>query len=190
MFWSAGCFFRTEGFFCSLDVPSGGLGTGKLQLWIKKILNTFFQPKMLDPDPESINPDQKHLFQYIFVKNVLLSQFIASKKEESVVDSELGTKSYCKLPFHICSHSIRIKEEIKTLGSDESPGSTNPRSKHLIFHLSISPKICWKECFGYALISMRIWIWTSIFVNADPTTVPDPDTGIQGFDDQTLKTLQ
>jgi hypothetical protein len=49
---------------------------------------------MLDPDPESINPDQKHFFQYIFVKNVLLSQFIASKKEESVVDSELETKSY------------------------------------------------------------------------------------------------
>ena len=73
---------------------------------------------MLYPDPESINPDQKHLFQYIFVKNVLLSQFIASKKEESVVDSELGTKSYCKLPFHIYSYRIRIKEENKTVGSD------------------------------------------------------------------------
>jgi hypothetical protein len=44
MFWSAGCpLLRAEGFFCpSLDVLYGGLGIGKLQFWIKKILNIFF----------------------------------------------------------------------------------------------------------------------------------------------------
>jgi hypothetical protein len=30
MFWSSGRSLRAEGFFCSLDVLSGGLGIGKL----------------------------------------------------------------------------------------------------------------------------------------------------------------
>ncbi len=42
MFSSAGCFLlRAEGFFCSLDVLSGGLGIGKLYFFIKIKFNFF-----------------------------------------------------------------------------------------------------------------------------------------------------
>ncbi len=36
MFFSAGCFLKAEGFFCSLDVLFGGLEIGKLQFLIQK----------------------------------------------------------------------------------------------------------------------------------------------------------
>jgi hypothetical protein len=76
MFCSAGCsLLRAEGFFCSLDVLYGGLGIGKLQILIKKILHFFsaviffnfwlskpwiriyIQPKMLDTDLDQTNTD-------------------------------------------------------------------------------------------------------------------------------------
>ncbi len=82
MFWSAGYFIlRAYGFFCNLDDLYGGLGINKLQSVIKNIkfliqLLTVFkfwssnprseyglvpiQPEMLEPDPESINPDPTH----------------------------------------------------------------------------------------------------------------------------------
>ncbi len=75
---------RKKGFSCSLDVLHGRLGISKLQFLMKKISNLFFnliffkftviktldpdwirirvgiQPKMLDSDPDSMNPDPKH----------------------------------------------------------------------------------------------------------------------------------
>jgi hypothetical protein len=56
---------RAEGFSCSLDVLHGGLGRSKLRfqkvsskpwIWIR----IGIQPKMLDSDPDSMNPDLKH----------------------------------------------------------------------------------------------------------------------------------
>ncbi len=60
--------------FCNLDVLYGGLGIGKLQFFIKKILNfcsainfvkflvikTLDQPEKLDADPDQMNTDPKH----------------------------------------------------------------------------------------------------------------------------------
>ncbi len=71
---------RAEGFFCSLDVPYGGLGISKLQFFIlKKYIKNFRciffkflviktqdpEPDLLemidlDPDPDSMNPDIQH----------------------------------------------------------------------------------------------------------------------------------
>jgi hypothetical protein len=62
---------RAEGFSCSLDVLYEGLGIRKLpflifeqeiffQFWSSKPwirIRIGIQPKMLDPDPESMNPD-------------------------------------------------------------------------------------------------------------------------------------
>jgi hypothetical protein len=79
----AGCsLLRAEGFSCNLDVLYGGLGISKLQFFDKKnrfritLAVNFFQffsfwsskswirigiqSKMLNLDPDSINPDQKH----------------------------------------------------------------------------------------------------------------------------------
>jgi hypothetical protein len=69
---------RAEGFSCSLDAHCGGLGISKQQFLIKYFLAAHFlqflviktwiririgiEPKMLDPDPESMNPDPKHYF--------------------------------------------------------------------------------------------------------------------------------
>ncbi len=69
---------------CSLDVLYGGLGISKLQFFIQKYQHFFpvnffqflvtkaylririsIQPKMLDPDPESMNPDPKLLKRYL-----------------------------------------------------------------------------------------------------------------------------
>ncbi len=76
--WSAGCsLLRSEGFSCSLDVLYGGLGISILQFVIKKYqifsavnfsqfltskhcIRIGIQLKMLDPDPELMNPDSKH----------------------------------------------------------------------------------------------------------------------------------
>jgi hypothetical protein len=78
---------RNEGFSCSLDVLYRGLGINKWQFLIKNVnlfsaLNSFpifghqnpgtglnririsIQPKMLDPDPESMNPNRKHCCEY------------------------------------------------------------------------------------------------------------------------------
>ncbi len=67
MFSSDGCsFWRTEGFFFSIDVLYGGLGKGKLQFcnFEKKMfsfpaLNYWIriglQPKILDLDPDQMN---------------------------------------------------------------------------------------------------------------------------------------
>jgi hypothetical protein len=80
MFLGAGrSLLRAEGFYCSLYVFYGGLGISKLQLLNQKFkffsaVNCFkllalkpwirirvgIQPKMLDPDPESNEPDTKH----------------------------------------------------------------------------------------------------------------------------------
>jgi hypothetical protein len=68
-----------EGFSCSLAVLYGGLGRSKLQFFIQKNIKispayffnfwsskhwiqirTGIQPKMLDSDPDSMNPDPKH----------------------------------------------------------------------------------------------------------------------------------
>ncbi len=64
MIWSGGCsLLRAEGFFCSLDVLYGGLGIGKLQSLIKKILNFCFSCKFflrfsVTKDPGSgLNPE-------------------------------------------------------------------------------------------------------------------------------------
>ncbi len=84
---SAGCsLFRAEGYSCSLDVFYGALGISNLQFLIKKNIGLIFfsckflskflvikildpdliwirigiQPKMLDPD--SMNPDPKHIW--------------------------------------------------------------------------------------------------------------------------------
>ncbi len=79
---------RAEGFSCSLDILYAGLVIRKLRLSIKKYIKKFvavafstsvintldadwiqirirfgIQPKMLDPDPESMNPDPKHWVQ-------------------------------------------------------------------------------------------------------------------------------
>jgi|LakMenEpi03Aug12_release.lakeMendotaPanAssembly.Ray.scaffolds.fasta_scaffold1027594_1 hypothetical protein len=69
--WSAGCsLLKAEGFSCSLNVLYGGLGISKLQFVCLFVVNLFkflvvktldqdadrFQPKMLDPDPESMIP--------------------------------------------------------------------------------------------------------------------------------------
>jgi hypothetical protein len=70
---------RAEDFSCILDVLYGGLGIRKLQFLIKKFQIFFkfviikiqipefdtdwrigIQPKMVVPDPESINPGLKH----------------------------------------------------------------------------------------------------------------------------------
>jgi hypothetical protein len=74
--------FSFEGFSCSLDVLYGGQVISKLQFNIKKyqiflavhfsqvlVIKTLdpdwirigigIQPKMLDPNPESMNPDSK-----------------------------------------------------------------------------------------------------------------------------------
>jgi hypothetical protein len=78
-FWSAGCsLLRAKGSSFSLDVLYGGLGISKLKFLIKKISHFFsvviffnfwsskpwiwigIQPKMLDPYPDSVNPDLKH----------------------------------------------------------------------------------------------------------------------------------
>jgi hypothetical protein len=87
MFWSAGCsLLRTEDSSCSLDILYGGLEIRKFKFLIKKISNFFscgifpnfyllkpwiririgIQPKMLDPNPESINPDSKHWKKAMF----------------------------------------------------------------------------------------------------------------------------
>jgi hypothetical protein len=75
---------RADCFSCSLDVLHGGLGISILQFLIKKIyikknfvvnfsqflpietldpdwirIRIGIQPKMLDPDPDSMNPDPK-----------------------------------------------------------------------------------------------------------------------------------
>jgi len=68
---SAGCsLLRSEGFFCSLDVLYGGLGIAIFER--KKIQLNFFpyflvikalDPnllEMLDPDPDSMNPNPQH----------------------------------------------------------------------------------------------------------------------------------
>ncbi len=84
MFWSARCsLLRAEGFFRSMGVRYGGLGikvngkfwSKKYQFFLSLCTGTFFpflvidtwirigtgiQPKMLDPDPESMNLDPKH----------------------------------------------------------------------------------------------------------------------------------
>jgi hypothetical protein len=44
MFWSSGRSLRAEGFFCSLDVLSGGLGIGKLQFLLIRILDPNLNP--------------------------------------------------------------------------------------------------------------------------------------------------
>jgi hypothetical protein len=76
MFGSAGCsLLRAEGFSCSLDILYGGLGISKLQFLSAVIFLNFWsseplirigtvpiQPKLLDPDPESVNLDPKHWF--------------------------------------------------------------------------------------------------------------------------------
>jgi hypothetical protein len=49
-----------EGFSCSLDVLYGGLGISKLQFLIR--ICTGIQPKMLVPDPDSMNPDPKQRY--------------------------------------------------------------------------------------------------------------------------------
>ncbi len=85
--WSAGCsLLRTEDSSCSLEILYGGLGISKFKFLIKKISNFFscgifpiffllkhwiririgIQPKMLDPNPESINPDSKHWKKTMF----------------------------------------------------------------------------------------------------------------------------
>ncbi len=66
---------RAEDFSCSLDVLYGGVGISKLQFLNKKYqffsLNFWsskpwswirmgIEPKMLDPDPDSMNLDPKH----------------------------------------------------------------------------------------------------------------------------------
>ncbi len=131
MFWSAGySLLRAEGFFCSLDVLFGGLGINKL---IKKSLNFCFscscfqfliiktldldpdwypiQLNMLDPDPESMNPEsgsktllervpKKRLTNVNSVPNHYL--FIWSKKIWKVhidepLDCSLCTKSFGRI---------------------------------------------------------------------------------------------
>ncbi len=43
MFWSAGCsFLRVEGFFCSLEIPYGGLGIGVTAVFDQKNVFIFF----------------------------------------------------------------------------------------------------------------------------------------------------
>jgi hypothetical protein len=72
---------RAEGFFCSLDVLYGGIGIGKLQVfikvflpvnkkkvviktldpdWIRIRIRIGTQPKMLDLDPDQRNTDPIH----------------------------------------------------------------------------------------------------------------------------------
>jgi hypothetical protein len=83
---------RADCFSCSLDVLHAGLGISILQFLIKKvdIKKNFcckffpvfahrnpgsgldpdpdrYQPKMLDPDPNSMNPDPKYL-KYLHIK--------------------------------------------------------------------------------------------------------------------------
>ncbi len=84
MFWSAGCsLLRAEGFSCNLGVLYGGLWISKLHFLIKKYeffpaviffsnfwsskpwIRIAIQPKMLDPDPDSINPETLHLFFFL-----------------------------------------------------------------------------------------------------------------------------
>jgi hypothetical protein len=71
----SGCsFLRAEGFSCSSDVLYGGLGISKIAIFDPILLNfgsskpriririlflIGIPPKMLYPDPESINPDPK-----------------------------------------------------------------------------------------------------------------------------------
>jgi hypothetical protein len=62
-------FLRAEGFSCSLDVLYGGQGMSKFQFFfqkqnLKKFPAVFFSsdfdhqnPRWLDPDPDSMNPD-------------------------------------------------------------------------------------------------------------------------------------
>ncbi len=70
-FWKISCwmsFLKAEGFSCSLDVLRGGLEINR-NFWSKKyyvfsaaklFLKFLSSAKMLDPDPDSINPDPKH----------------------------------------------------------------------------------------------------------------------------------
>jgi hypothetical protein len=82
MFRSAGCsLLRAEDLSCNLDVLYGHLGMSKMQFLIKNekyqkifpAVSFFFsfwsskpwiriniQPKLMDPDPGSMNPDPKH----------------------------------------------------------------------------------------------------------------------------------
>ncbi len=65
IFWSAGygSLLRAEGISCSLDIRYGGLGISKKRFLFLKMYKKFVflnfahrNPKMLFPDPESINP--------------------------------------------------------------------------------------------------------------------------------------
>ncbi len=77
MFWSAGCsFLRAEVFSCSLNVNWNSIFKKKIKFFFScyffllqflviktrdPVLDPVgIRPKMLDPDPESINPDPKH----------------------------------------------------------------------------------------------------------------------------------
>jgi hypothetical protein len=66
----AGCSSLTaERFSCSLDILYRGLGMSKFQFTAVNFFKFWssnpgsrigIQPKMLDPDPDSVNPDRKH----------------------------------------------------------------------------------------------------------------------------------
>jgi hypothetical protein len=66
---------RAEGFSCNFDIIYGGLGISKLHFsavnfsnfWSSKPwIRIGIQPTMLDPNPDSMNPDQKHCLQEHF----------------------------------------------------------------------------------------------------------------------------
>jgi hypothetical protein len=74
MFWSNACsLLRAVCFSCSLDFLYGRLGVSKMQFLIpKNLIFPIFsqkpwiriligiQPKMMDPDQDTMNPDPKH----------------------------------------------------------------------------------------------------------------------------------
>jgi len=89
---------RAEGFFCSLDVLYGGLGIGKLQIFIKKklffsvvIFFTFWSSKPwiqivihskmldLDLDPDQMNSDLKHWSHKYKFKKIVFPSTLAAR---------------------------------------------------------------------------------------------------------------
>ena len=85
MFWTAGCsLLRAEGFFCRYHDKKYHIfsAINFFNFWIL----IGIQPKILDPDPDSMNPHSKHRYFALRFSALLLKSFSEDNPESPYVE--------------------------------------------------------------------------------------------------------